>query len=129
MKNMATGQSPASSTREPAVEQAPINGKPASLNQSRTLSERMNSMDEWVKLNVGGTVFLTTKTTLCREKGSFLARLCQDDPDLPSLKVLSNTVLNSYTHYRDHFLAFCTALGKRLHRMLRIHHMMFIPQL
>ena len=48
---------------------------------------RVGSRDEWVRLNVGGTVFLTTKTTLCREKSGFLARLCQDDPDLPSLKV------------------------------------------
>ncbi|CAI8043576.1 BTB/POZ domain-containing protein KCTD5 [Geodia barretti] len=46
----------------------------------------VGSRDEWVRLNVGGTVFLTTKTTLCREKSGFLARLCQDDPDLPSLK-------------------------------------------
>ena len=53
------------------------------------LSSRISSRDEWVKLNIGGTVFLTTKTTLCREKGSFLARLCQNDPDLPSLKVQS----------------------------------------
>lgn len=45
------------------------------------------SEDEWVKVNVGGTIFLTTKTTLCKEKNSFLSRLCQDDPDLPSLKV------------------------------------------
>ena len=51
------------------------------------LSDRICSRDEWVKLNVGGVVFLTTKSTLCKEKGSFLARLCQDDPDLPSLKV------------------------------------------
>ena len=51
------------------------------------LSEKICSRDEWVKLNIGGTVFLTTKTTLCKEKNSFLARLCQDDPDLPSLKV------------------------------------------
>lgn len=45
------------------------------------------SEDEWVKVNIGGTIFLTTKTTLCKEKDSFLSRLCQDDPDLPSLKV------------------------------------------
>ena len=51
------------------------------------VSERISSRDEWVKLNIGGQVFLTTKTTLCKEKGSFLARLCQGDPDLPSLKV------------------------------------------
>ena len=94
---MATGQSPtppaaASSGDAAASEGAPITGKPTASSQSRTLlSERMNSKDEWVKLNVGGTVFLTTKTTLCREKGSFLARLCQDDPDLPSLKVFRST--------------------------------------
>lgn len=45
--------------------------------------------DVWVKLNIGGTVFLTTKTTLCKEKDSFLARLCQNDPDLPSLQVFN----------------------------------------
>ncbi len=42
---------------------------------------------EWVKLNIGGISFTTTKTTLCKENNSFLSRLCQDDPDLPSLKV------------------------------------------
>lgn len=54
---------------------------------STSFSQRMSSRDEWVRLNVGGTVFQTTKTTLCRENAGFLARLCQDDPDLPSLKV------------------------------------------
>ena len=56
----------------------------------KNLSSRISLKDEWVKLNIGGTVFLTTKTTLCKEKGSFLARLCQNDPDLPSLKVRSH---------------------------------------
>lgn len=55
--------------------------------KSGNLSAKLSSRDEWVKLNIGGTVFLTTKTTLCREKQSFLSRLCQEDPDLPSLKV------------------------------------------
>lgn len=58
-----------------------------STNGAREVSPKITSLDEWVKLNIGGTVFLTTKTTLCKEKNSFLARLCQDDPDLPSLKV------------------------------------------
>jgi hypothetical protein len=44
---------------------------------------------EWVRVNIGGTIFLTTKNTLCKEKNSFLCRLCQDDPDLPSLKVVA----------------------------------------
>ncbi|CAL4066601.1 unnamed protein product, partial [Meganyctiphanes norvegica] len=37
---------------------------------------------EWVKLNVGGTNFLTTRTTLCRDPKSFLCRLVQEDPEL-----------------------------------------------
>lgn len=45
------------------------------------------SSNNWVKLNVGGTYFLTTKQTLCRHPNSFLHRLCAEDPDLPSDKV------------------------------------------
>lgn len=49
---------------------------------------RRNST-QWVGLNVGGTHFLTTKTTLGRDTNSFLYRLCQEDPDLLSDKVKS----------------------------------------
>lgn len=42
----------------------------------------ISSKHRWVKLNVGGKVFLTTKTTLSKEPDSFLSRLIQDDPDL-----------------------------------------------
>lgn len=42
--------------------------------------------NQWVRLNVGGTCFLTTKTTLSRDPNSFLARLIQDG-DLISDKV------------------------------------------
>lgn len=66
------------------------NGTLSSEGSTSSQSTHVSSRDEWVRLNVGGTVFLTTKTTLCKEKSGFLARLCQDDPDLPSLKV--NTI-------------------------------------
>ena len=42
---------------------------------------------DWIKLNVGGQTFVTTKTTLCRDPKSFLFRLCQNDADLESDKV------------------------------------------
>lgn len=50
-----------------------------------------NGNKQWVKLNVGGTYFLTTKTTLARDPNSFLYRLVQEDSDL-----ISDTV-NHYT--------------------------------
>lgn len=42
---------------------------------------------KWVRLNVGGTYFLTTRQTLCRDPKSFLFRLCQTEPYLDSDKV------------------------------------------
>lgn len=46
--------------------------------------------DSWIRLNVGGQLFLTTKQTLCRETKSFFHRLCDNDPELPSDKVRRN---------------------------------------
>ena len=50
-------------------------------------SGSVNKRNEWVKLNVGGTMFMTTKTTLCKDPKSFLYRLCQEETDLSSEKV------------------------------------------
>ncbi|XP_038838975.1 BTB/POZ domain-containing protein KCTD5-like isoform X1 [Salvelinus namaycush] len=63
-----------------------------SVDQCPALSpeQRMQSAgigaSKWVRLNVGGTYFLTTRQTLCRDSKSFLYRLCQADPDLDSDK-------------------------------------------
>ncbi|XP_055786646.1 BTB/POZ domain-containing protein KCTD5-like [Salvelinus fontinalis] len=45
-----------------------------------------NGASKWVRLNVGGTYFSTTRQTLCRDPKSFLYRLSQADPDLDSDK-------------------------------------------
>ncbi|CAF0903769.1 unnamed protein product, partial [Didymodactylos carnosus] len=36
---------------------------------------------DWVRLNVGGKYFMSTRSTLCKQE-SFLCRLCQDKPEL-----------------------------------------------
>uniref|UniRef100_A0A8D2CQY5 BTB domain-containing protein n=1 Tax=Sciurus vulgaris TaxID=55149 RepID=A0A8D2CQY5_SCIVU len=51
------------------------------------LAQRPGGVSKWVRLNVGGTYFLTTRQTLCRDPKSFLYRLCQADPDLDSNKI------------------------------------------
>lgn len=63
-------------------------GFPMKSNPSSPSSEATEKPgSRWVRLNVGGTYFVTTKQTLCRDPKSFLYRLCQEDPDLDSDKV------------------------------------------
>ena len=38
-----------------------------------------NSLSEWVSLNVGGSIFKTTKSTLSKDRESFLFRLISED--------------------------------------------------
>ncbi|KAK3866727.1 hypothetical protein Pmani_003353 [Petrolisthes manimaculis] len=56
----------------PRTDDQSINGEASSSTRPR----------EWIRLNVGGTHFLTTRTTLCRDPSSFLCRLVQEDPEL-----------------------------------------------
>ena len=49
---------------------------------------RRDAQREWVRLNVGGQIFLTTRRTLSRDTSSFLYRLIQEEPGLPSDKVV-----------------------------------------
>lgn len=60
----------------------------AMLSPSPAGAARPPSASKWVRLNVGGTYFVSTRQTLCREPKSFLCRLCcQDGPELGSDKV------------------------------------------
>ena len=60
------------------------------------------SLASWVRLNVGGTVFATTVTTLAKDPDSFLYRICRtDDKDyLDSHKVNSYDISNIETLLR-----------------------------
>lgn len=74
--------SPGVSTSSRSVFGFPMKSNPSSPSEPL---EKPGS--RWVRLNVGGTYFVTTKQTLCRDPKSFLYRLCQEDPDLDSDKV------------------------------------------
>uniref|UniRef100_A0A1I7WJW7 BTB_2 domain-containing protein n=1 Tax=Heterorhabditis bacteriophora TaxID=37862 RepID=A0A1I7WJW7_HETBA len=69
--------------------------------ETRPLNTMDHGANSWVRLNVGGKIFQTTRHTLMKESDSFLYRLCQDDEGLPSMKVFwkklsSTTCLISY---------------------------------
>ena len=48
---------------------------------------------EWVRLNVGGRVFLTSRATLAKDPQSFLARIASQDTELGSDKVGDSNLL------------------------------------
>nr|XP_019938672.1 PREDICTED: BTB/POZ domain-containing protein KCTD5-like isoform X2 [Paralichthys olivaceus] len=74
-KDSEAGESPssaaaASSETEPGTASQ-------SIGNGSVINPTGGSNGKWVRLNVGGTVFLTTRQTLLKEQTSFLYRLCQ----------------------------------------------------
>ena len=49
---------------------------------NKTATNGKLNKTEWVRLNIGGKYFVTTKTTLCKNAHSFFYKLCQDDPTI-----------------------------------------------
>uniref|UniRef100_A0A8C9U0D9 Potassium channel tetramerization domain containing 17 n=1 Tax=Scleropages formosus TaxID=113540 RepID=A0A8C9U0D9_SCLFO len=60
--------------RRPPASRAP---SPRALRTASGIGPTGGNSGKWVRLNVGGTVFLTTRQTLLKEQTSFLYRLCQ----------------------------------------------------
>uniref|UniRef100_A0A6A7FS10 BTB/POZ domain-containing protein KCTD5-like n=2 Tax=Hirondellea gigas TaxID=1518452 RepID=A0A6A7FS10_9CRUS len=46
---------------------------------SKCSSNNKNNLNEWIRLNVGGTSFLTTRTTLCKDPNSLFCKLINED--------------------------------------------------
>ena len=71
-KDSEAGESATSASTTPSggtVSQSMCNGS--------VINPNGGNNGKWVRLNVGGTVFLTTRQTLLKEQTSFLYRLCQ----------------------------------------------------
>lgn len=51
-------------------------------NSKSSMSKFNACKTEWVRLNIGGQYFVTTKTTLCKNAQSFFYKLLQDDPSV-----------------------------------------------
>ncbi|EHB06415.1 BTB/POZ domain-containing protein KCTD17 [Heterocephalus glaber] len=73
-----TGSSP-STARAHTRTHYPTDSAPGMPGVHRPGGRAAGGWGKWVRLNVGGTVFLTTRQTLCREQKSFLSRLCQGE--------------------------------------------------
>ena len=61
---------------------------------SLSLSSSIKKETEWVRLNIGGQYFVTTKTTLCKNAHSFFFKLLQDNP---SVGLTTDKVFSTHT--------------------------------
>uniref|UniRef100_A0A8C2F5I0 Potassium channel tetramerization domain containing 17 n=1 Tax=Cyprinus carpio TaxID=7962 RepID=A0A8C2F5I0_CYPCA len=82
------------------------------IRNGSTVNTTGGNNGKWVRLNVGGTVFLTTRQTLLKEQTSFLYRLCQQQ-DLHSDTVRQPRVMLIYDCRKP-----STILGQFSHPLL-----------
>lgn len=87
-KDSEAGESTTSTTTTAASPTEPGGTAPQSIGNGSVINPSGGNNGKWVRLNVGGTVFLTTRQTLLKEQTSFLYRLCQQQ-DLHSDTVSS----------------------------------------
>ncbi|TMS22437.1 BTB/POZ domain-containing protein KCTD17 [Larimichthys crocea] len=74
-KDSEAGESATSATAASTTE--PGGTTTQSIGNGSVINPTGGNNGKWVRLNVGGTVFLTTRQTLLKEQTSFLYRLCQ----------------------------------------------------
>ncbi|XP_015237926.1 PREDICTED: BTB/POZ domain-containing protein KCTD5-like isoform X3 [Cyprinodon variegatus] len=75
-KDTEAGESTTSATTS-AASSEPGGTASQNVGNGSVIQPNGGSNGKWVRLNVGGTVFLTTRQTLLKEQTSFLYRLCQ----------------------------------------------------
>lgn len=73
-KDSEAGETVTSATASTAE---PVGTASQSIGNGSVINPTGGNNGKWVRLNVGGTVFLTTRQTLLKEQTSFLYRLCQ----------------------------------------------------
>jgi len=85
------GESSSSSSSKVAAENSATNNHTAAQNGKNLPNGYKAS--KWVRLNVGGTCFVTTLSTLSRYPQSFLYKLCNEENELDSYKDESGAFL------------------------------------
>lgn len=60
----------------------PDNQRDNHISKDLKTNRFVSSKTEWVRLNIGGKCFVTTKTTLCKNANSFFFKLLQNDPSV-----------------------------------------------
>ncbi|XP_017271665.1 BTB/POZ domain-containing protein KCTD5 isoform X3 [Kryptolebias marmoratus] len=76
-KDSEAGESATSATATNAAEPGGTASQSVGNGVRSVINPNGGNNGKWVRLNVGGTVFLTTRQTLLKEQTSFLYRLCQ----------------------------------------------------
>ena len=63
-----------------------------SENMDTEMSQERNAMADWIRLNVGGTIFETSRSTLTSDSDSILSRMFEPNSNLPPATITKDGV-------------------------------------